>query len=57
MDVCNIFALQITRQYGANGFTRGEVHMLGNPIDGKAIGFLNVRIDNGLDEAARNART
>lgn len=57
MDVCNVFALQITRQYCADGFTRREVHMFGNPIDGKAVGFLNVRIDNGFDESARNACT
>lgn len=57
MDVCNVFALQITGQYSALCFARGEVHVLGYPIDGKAVGLLNVCIDNGLDEATRDART
>lgn len=56
MDVRGILALQIAGQNCAHKLTRGEIHMLGYPIDGKAIRLFNIRVDNGSNQSAGYAR-
>lgn len=55
--MCGILALEIAGEYSANDLTRGEVHVLGYPIDGKPIRLLNIRINNWLDQSIGYARS